>query len=91
MLPEEPVLGEEAHAQRAAQAVPLVLAGDIDFAAQDQVEPVLARMLRVAEVSLRVAFDVDLPVLVIGNVQPRVGNRINRRGGMSVKMRFVTT
>lgn len=48
MLPEETVFGEEAHSECTAKAISLVLASEIDLAAQDQVEPVLPRVFRVA-------------------------------------------
>ena len=58
VLPEEAVFGQEAHAQRTAQAVFFVLAGNVDLAVEQQVKPVLAGMLRVAELPLEISLNV---------------------------------
>ena len=58
MLPEEAVFGQEAHAERAAQAVFVVLPGDVDLVVEQQVKPFLAERLRVAEQPLGISLDV---------------------------------
>ena len=79
MLPEQAVLGQKAQAQGAAKTVLLVVVRQIDFTIQNQMEPVLTRMLRIAIYSIGIALDMRVPVFMLGQIQAIVRNRIDGR------------
>jgi hypothetical protein len=53
-----------------------MLSSDVDLAAQNQMKPVLARMLRVTIDAVGIPFDPNIPVFMVGNIKPSIGNGV---------------